>query len=157
LAFFAVATVTMTGAPCFAMAAGAQGSRAVHHEMHAGMTMVAHHHSHFAHAAEQNASSAHGGADPAHHCPHCPLAAPMSGYTTTASGSHAMCAGLRGASDQAQAGVTMLPFKPIAAAAQLAPPASAVLRPSGPPRAFVPPALARLSVPLNVRHCVFLI
>lgn len=157
LAFFAVATVTMTGAPCFAMAAGAQVSPAMHHEgMHAGMTMVAHDHSHFAHASEHGASSPHGSPDPSHQCPHCPLAAPMSGYTTT-SGSHAVCAGLGGASDQAQAGVTMPPFKHIAAAPQFEPAASAVLRPPGTARAFVPPALARPSVPLNVRHCVFLI
>ena len=165
LAFFAVATVTMTGAPCFAMAAGAHVAPAVHDDgMHTGMTMVAHDHSHFAH--EHSASSPHGSADPslphgsadpAHQCPHCPLAAPMSGYTATASGSHAACAGLAGASDQAQAGVTVLPFKHIAAAPLFEPPASTVLRPPGVVRAFLPPALARPSVPLNVRHCVFLI
>jgi hypothetical protein len=140
------------------MAAGTQTSPAVHHEgMHAGMTMVTHDHSHFAHAAEHGASSPHGSADPSHHCPHCPLAASMPGYATTANGSHALCAGLGGASDQAQPGVTVLPFKHIAAAPPFEPLASAVLRPPGVARAFLSPALARRSVPLNLRHCVFLI
>jgi hypothetical protein len=83
----------------------------------------------------------------------------MPGHAATQSGSHGVCSSLGDGADQAQSGLSVPSFKHVPSALPFEPPASAVLRP--PDVAFasaaVPPAWAYRSVPLNLRHCVFLI
>jgi hypothetical protein len=81
----------------------------------------------------------------------------MPGHAATGGGSHGVCSAVGAAPAHAESGLAALAFQQMAAAPQLEPPASAVLRPPGNAFAFVSPAVARQSVPLNLRHCVFLI
>jgi hypothetical protein len=158
LALFALATIATTGAPCFAMTVEAQSAAMRHEDMHASAATVAHDHSHMGHAVSgKSASASHGESPASNHCPHCPLAASMPGHAATGDGSHGVCSAVGAASEHAELGVAALAFKHLTAAPQFEPPASAVLRPPGIAFAFVSPALAYRSVPLNLRHCVFLI
>jgi hypothetical protein len=156
-AVFAVAYLAAGIAPCAAAAsATAAPGGAPEHARHAQ------HEQHAPHAHEHGAGSAdsHHGHEPAampsHHedgiesCPHCPL----DGGAAPGQDDHSSCAALEDLTN----------------AAPQAKSASAALAPLLGPAAFtLPPPLAspvaappwhraqRSSVPLNVRHCVFLI
>ena len=151
VAWFAVASFTITGAPCFAMA-----SANVDHGEHAADTHAHGHHDH---------AMAHGDSGPAvghdhgstqkgpAHCPHCPLAAAMPNHAP--SSDHSLCSAFDEGADQTS--FTSLSF---AKYVLLAPTFEAP-----PPSAFHPPprsslraiSVQRSAVAVNLRNCVLLI
>jgi hypothetical protein len=162
LAFFAVASVAAGAAPCFSMGAAANAASPAHHASHsdsmpAGHAMPASDHDH-SHAAAHDASTPTDGSPDSPSspgdCPHCPLAASMPGHA--AATTHSVCAAADDTSDFAQPGASSLLPKYAAPALMYELPP---LRPDRPPgsrtsRVLVP---SSSSVPLNLRHCVFLI
>jgi hypothetical protein len=72
------------------------------------------------------------------------------------SGAHAFCAAWDDVSDHSQPSVSLPLLKHLALPVAFEPPPSIALR-SPTIRPSPPPALARASVALNLRHCVFLI
>lgn len=149
LAWFALAGATAGAAPCFAMSLGA--TPAVH-----AVTDVAGAASHHSHSASHDHADGAAPADhsPASPCPHCPLAASISGGASTSS--HSLCAAGDDAADGGKAGVALPSLKYVPPGIIVAPPpidpgtrhAPRQRRPSGP---------AASAVALNLRYCVLLI
>jgi hypothetical protein len=150
-ALFALASLTIAGAPCFAMTAQAAQTQV---EVAAHSSHELHSHQHAddrgdSHSMEHQASSEHV-PEP---CPHCPLGA-APGHS--GSDDHSFCSAFDEPSNQ-----TSATWQPPAAKYVLliatfeSPPPLTIQRRSTRP----PPELARWQSPiaLNLRHCVFLI
>ena len=151
VAWFAVASFTITGAPCFAMA-----SAKADHGEHAADT---HDHGHHDHAMAHGDSGPAVGHDhgptqngPAH-CPHCPLAAAMPNHAP--SSDHAFCSAFDEGAGQTN--FTALSFaKHVLLAPTFEAPPPLVFRP--PPRSS-PSVISvqRSAIAVNLRNCVLLI
>jgi hypothetical protein len=161
LAFFALASVATSAAPCFAMAVAHADSPAEHAVAHSGSLPAAGHDSLHAAGHDQSHLAAHdgftppdGSSDPRNHCPHCPLAPSMPGHGPDAT--HSFCSVVDDASDVAQpSGSYLVPkYVPLTPIFELPPPS--LLRPPG-IRASRVLAPTISSIALNLRHCVFLI
>jgi hypothetical protein len=146
-ALFAVAYLAAGVAPCVAAASlpaadGAAQGHAHHAHEHADSAAGSHH------GHEDGVPSQHDGNG--ENCPHCPL----DGGAARGHGDHSTCAALEDLTNVApQAKVA-----PPALAPPLSPAAFTLPPPLASPPANPPWRSARLSsVPLNVRHCVFLI
>jgi hypothetical protein len=157
---FAVAYLSAGAAPCIAAGRDVHELNAVAHE-HVDAARESHAsreqrnssaHSHHGHEPHGGAAQTHDGSpaptDSGRRCPHCPAG-------TAIDDDHASCVALEdltnvGASHAKDASQSLMPL--FAPAAFTVPPALASPRAPPPLRAVgVPP------VPLNVRHCVFLI
>ena len=148
VACFALASFTITSAPCFAMAAAKVD--AVEHAAHS------HGDAHHGHAMDHGGSAPaighdHGpGAPP---CPHCPLSAAMPNHMP--SSDHSFCSAYDEPADQ-----TCFSSPPLAKHVVLAPTFE-----TPPPLVFHPPpkfsahaiGLERSAIALNLRNCVLLI
>jgi len=153
VAAFAVASFTLGGAPCFAMAspqthAGEQAMSAhMHGHEHHGSSMA---HGHAGHAVGHDGSQPQGSP----YCPHCLSAAAMPGHES--SSAHSFCSAFDETVDQAScsASPSFAKHVPLAATFEIPPPL--IFHP--PPRPSPRAAAARASpIALNLRNCVFLI
>jgi hypothetical protein len=153
VALFAVASMTITGAPCFAMAVelatpqvdeAAQSNRS--HDAHAHEHAV----DHGDHGSVDQDN--HAQRSPAH-CPHCPMSTTPGHAMPSA---HSFCSAFDDFSDQASVGSQPPLVKHVLLIATYEPQRTLILRPP-------PTPLTRVTMPnhsavaLNVRHCVFLI
>jgi hypothetical protein len=159
VALFALASLTISGAPCFAMASaggGAIGSAAVAEapaDDHGG-------HGHgYGYAGGHGGSShaaGHPDDDPAQKpppCPHCPLFGAMPGHAP--SSTHSFCVALDEAPDQASPGPSSSLAKHVLSMPTYAPP-PLIYHP--PPTRWQRPIDARgAAIALNLEHCVLLI
>jgi hypothetical protein len=151
VAWFAVAYLSAGVAPCAAAASAAEaaGGAAAHaqHSQHAHEHGTGSAGAQHGHDAAEMPSHHDGGADS---CPHCPL----DGGAAPGHDDHSSCAALEdltNAAPQAKSAPPALAPPLAAAAFTLPPPLASPL--------VTPPwrSAQRSSVPLNVRHCVFLI
>jgi len=148
VACFALASFTITAAPCFAMAAAKvdAGEHAAH----------SHGQAHHGHAMDHGGTAPamqhdHGSGAP--HCPHCPLGAAMPNHAP--SSSHSFCSAYDEPADQTCFTAPMLTKHALLAPAFETPP----------PLVFHPPlrssphtsAFKHSAVALNLRNCVLLI
>jgi hypothetical protein len=153
LATLALASFTIAGAPCFAMAAPAPVAHvdpSAHAEAHGDRQGHEHAVGHGNGALGAHEQSEHPFPK---HCPHCPPTAAMSQHAPASE--HAFCAAVDDVSDQSSTSPSKFAKSVVLVAAfgTLA------------PLAFHPPprprlregARARTRVALNLRHCVFLI
>jgi hypothetical protein len=154
LAVFAMGSFTLAGAPCFAMAAPPPTARVDQsaHAAHGDSGMHAHGHAR-AHADGISGTHEQSEHQFPKHCPHCPVTAAMSHHGP--SSAHAFCSALDDVSDQSLSSLpTFAKHVVLVAAFETLPPL--VFHP--PPRQLTRElARARSPVPLNLRHCVFLI
>jgi hypothetical protein len=164
VASFAIAYLSAGMAPCAAAASGAAQAPgaavrepgAVTHEAHGTHEQhVPAAHSHAGHESHDGTPSAHdgGASQQGTHCPHCPAAA--GGVGIAHGDDHSSCAVLEDLADVAasQAKAAPPPIAPLPGpAAFTLPPPLASPRAPPPSRAVALPP-----VPLNIRHCVFLI
>ena len=154
VAAFAVASFTVSGAPCFAMASVEThaGDRATsthaHGYEHHGSSMD---HGHAGHAVGHDDGSQPQGSP---YCPHCLSAAAMPGHEP--SSAHSFCSAFDEAVDQASCTASPSFAKHVMMAATFAMPPPLVFH--SPPRPS-PRAIAshRSAIALNLRNCVFLI
>jgi hypothetical protein len=179
MALFLTAQLTVALTPCFAIAAASGGTQAdggaaaaTSHASHAGAVGTGHadHAAHAAHApvapeAAKTAPVTHAtqhfapAADPtpaetsAPHCPHCPDGVANPGVAQD--GQQRACATVENVdtAPQASAELSLKPLHAIAESVHALPRPAAVHRAS-PPRE---PPHVPTAVPLNIRHCVFLI
>ena len=149
VACFALASLTITAAPCFAMATARAdaGEHAAH----------AHGHGDHGHAMDHGSSAGATGHDDhgsgAPHCPHCPLGAAMPSHAS--SSDHSFCSAYDEPADQ-----TLVTPPSLAKHVVLAPAFEAP-----PPLTFHPPPRASAhttdiqasAIALNLRNCVLLI
>jgi hypothetical protein len=151
---FALASLTIASAPCFAMTAQAADAQVdvAEHSSHESHEMHSHQqgdHGNASHSIEHQAASERVPKP----CPHCPLGTAQS---HSGSGDHSFCSAFDEPSDQ-----TSVTWQPPAAKYVLlvatfeSPPPLTIQRRSTRP----PPGLAHWQSPiaLNLRHCVFLI
>jgi len=154
VAAFAVASFTVSGAPCFAMASVEThaGDRATsthaHGHEHHGSSMD---HGHAGHAVGHDDGSQPQGSP---YCPHCLSAAAMPGHEP--SSAHSFCSAFDEAVDQASCTASPSFAKHVLMVATFAMPPPLVFHP--PPKPS-PRAIAshRSAIALNLRNCVFLI
>jgi hypothetical protein len=150
LAWFALAAATAGAAPCFAMSLGV--TPAAQHEV-ADTHGAASGHSHSA-THDHAVRAAPADHSPVSPCPHCPLAATISGDPSTSS--HSFCASGDDTADGGKAGVALPSFKYVPPGVILAPPP---IDPgnSRASRQRCPGGAAASAVALNLRYCVLLI
>jgi hypothetical protein len=153
VALFAVASLTIAGAPCLAMV-----SAGVAPEQRAAAPTHEHGH-HGGHAGDHSSThpAAHddGSAQkPAPHCPHCPLAGAMPGHVP--SSAHSFCSAADDLADQTSFVASPFLAKHILLVATFETPPPLIYRP--PPTGWHRPLDFRGSaIALNLRNCVFLI
>jgi len=151
---FAVASFTIAGVPCLAMASGPvaveQAPPASSHEHHEHGYAGAGGHGH------DGAAQAPGQGEPpsSQHCPHCPLPGAMANHTP--SGEHSFCSAFDELADQTSFNLSpaLVKLALVPVAFEIPPPLIFHPPPIRSPRAM---AFQRSAIALNVRNCVFLI
>ena len=157
---FAMASLSVGAAPCFAMAAPAgPDSRHDSHAQASSHTSGNHEHSHAVshdrHAgAADHAMSMEGSSGVPGACPHCPLSVGMSSEAST--GAHAFCSAGDDVADSGNSGAFPLLFKHAVSSAVIQVDL-ALSRPSRACNNQRPLDVSSSAVALNLRHCVFLI
>ena len=149
LVLFAFAAASAGAAPCFSMSTSDAGAR---HDVSDSASVTSHDHSQGAGHDHSNAADQPNGSHSP--CPHCPVGAAMS--DDASSSSHAFCSASDDASDAAKPTWSPPVLKHVLSTGLIQ------LLPVDPqPQLFSPqllaPDAASLSVPLNLRNCVFLI
>ena len=148
VACFALASFTITGAPCFAMATAKAdaGEHVAHSHGHGD-------HGHAMHQGDNGPAMQHDHRSGAPHCPHCPLSAAMPNHSP--SSDHSFCSAYDERADQTCFSPPSL-AKHVLLAPTLETPLPLIFHP--PPRSSAhTTGIQHSAVALNLRNCVLLI